>query len=153
VKFTDTSTGTGISAGKWDFNIDETVDSTVKNSGYSFSTAGSYTVNPSVTGLAGSDGEIKTNFVQVMPALVFPDASFTVNTNNGTAPLAVTFTDISSGTDMLVTGTAMARSKLECPIVNSGISTPTGMVVGIIVSTMRTHSEHPGGSLLSATGT
>jgi PKD repeat protein len=98
VKFTDTSTGTGISAWKWDFNNDGTVDSTVKNPGYTFSTPGSYTVNLSVTGLAGSDGEIKTNFVNVMPALVFPDTRFTVNTNTGTSRLAVTFTDTSTGT-------------------------------------------------------
>jgi len=65
VKFTDTSTGTEISAWSWDFNNDGTVDSTLQSPEYTFQTAGDYTVNLTITGTGGSDYERKMNYILV----------------------------------------------------------------------------------------
>jgi PKD repeat protein len=66
-----------------------------------YSTEGSYSINLTVTNAAGSDSEVKTNFVTVNPAPVAPVAAFTNSTvtpRSGTAPLTVMFTDQSTGT-------------------------------------------------------
>ena len=65
VKFTDTSTGTEISAWSWDFNNDGTVDSTLQSPEYTYQTAGDYTVNLTITGTGGSDYERKMNYILV----------------------------------------------------------------------------------------
>ncbi len=65
VNFTDTSTGTEISSWNWDFNNDGTVDSTIQNPEYIYNIAGIYTINLTVTGVAGSDSEIKPNYINV----------------------------------------------------------------------------------------
>ncbi len=54
VLFTDASTGT-ITGYAWDFNNDGTPDSTAQNPSYQYITAGTYTVNLTVTNGAGSD--------------------------------------------------------------------------------------------------
>ena len=105
VKFTDTSTGTGISAWNWDFNNDGAVDSTVQSPEYIYN-SGMYTVNLTVTGTAGSDSEVKTNYIMVVvqtptptpiPTTIPPPiASFTTNITSGPAPLTVRFNDTSS---------------------------------------------------------
>jgi PKD repeat protein len=107
VKFTDTSTGTGISAWNWDFNNDGAVDSTVQSPEHIFN-SGMYTVNLTVTGTAGSDSEVKTNYIMVIvptptptpiPTIIPPPiASFTTNITSGPAPLTVRFNDTSSNT-------------------------------------------------------
>ena len=52
-----------------------------------------------VTGLGGSDDEVKTNYVTVNAAPSAPVAAFTNATpRSGTVPLSVTFTDQSTGT-------------------------------------------------------
>jgi PKD repeat protein len=61
-------------------------------------------VNLTVTNAAGSDSEVKTNFVTVDPLPVAPVAAFTNSTltpRSGTAPFTVTFTDQSTGTPPL----------------------------------------------------
>ncbi|MFY9800127.1 MAG: PKD domain-containing protein, partial [Methanoregula sp.] len=98
ILFTDQSTGTAPLAYNWDFNNDRTVDSTVKNPSYTFTTAGTYTVNLTVTNIAGSDFELKTNYITVNPAPVPPVAAFTSDVQSGTAPLLVHFTDQSTNT-------------------------------------------------------
>ena len=97
MKFTDSSTGTGLSAWKWDFKNDGSVDSTTQSPTYTYTTAGTYTVNLTVTGTAGTDSEIKASYISVS-APVVPSAAFTVNTTSGTVPLAVKFTDTSANT-------------------------------------------------------
>ena len=100
VKFTDSSTGSGLSAWKWDFKNDGSVDSTTQSPTYTYTTAGTYTVNLTVTGTAGSDSEIKSNYITVTAALVAPVANFIANATSDTAPLTVQFTDTSTGTGL-----------------------------------------------------
>ena len=64
VDFTDTSTGT-VTGWAWDFNNDGIIDSTLQNPTYTYNNGGTYTVNLSVTGPAGTDTEIKTNYITV----------------------------------------------------------------------------------------
>jgi PKD repeat protein len=111
VKFTDTSTGTGISAWNWDFNNDGAVDSTVQSPEYTYSNGGMYTVNLTVSDTVGSDSEVKTNYIMaIIPTLtptpipttiptpmLPPVASFTANVTAGLAPLGIQFNDTSTG--------------------------------------------------------
>ncbi|MCK9591299.1 MAG: PKD domain-containing protein, partial [Methanoregula sp.] len=64
VQFTDTSTGTPISWA-WDFDNDGTVDSTEPSPSHIYDTAGTYTVNLTVTNAEGSDSEVKAGYVSV----------------------------------------------------------------------------------------
>ena len=61
VKFTDQSTGTGITAWKWDFNNDRITDMASQNPSFVYTSPGAYTVNLTVTNSAGSDTEVKAN--------------------------------------------------------------------------------------------
>jgi len=98
VNFTDASTGT-ISSYAWDFDNDGTVDSTDQNPIYTYTAAGNYTVNLTVSNAGGSDSEVKTEYIVVSEPLPgAPVANFTANVTSGTAPLDVQFTDASTGT-------------------------------------------------------
>ena len=65
VTFTDASSGTGPLTYAWDFQNDGSVDSTLQNPSYQYAAAGTYTVKLTVTNTAGSDSEIKANYVMV----------------------------------------------------------------------------------------
>ncbi|WP_236610359.1 PKD domain-containing protein [Methanosphaerula palustris] len=97
VQFTDASTGspTGWS---WDFGDGNT--STTQNPAYTYATAGNYTVNLTATNAGGSNTTVKMNYITVTESEtpMAPVAGFTANVTNGTAPLAVGFTDQSTGT-------------------------------------------------------
>ncbi len=102
VGFTDESSGT-ITAYAWDFQDDGVIDSTEKDPVYTYPSQGTFSVNLTVTGPAGSASEEKTGFITVTgpshPDLVitqistngnelFAHESNTVNAtvrNNGTA--------------------------------------------------------------------
>jgi PKD repeat protein len=62
VQFTDQSTGT-ISS--WDWNFGDGFSSTVQNPGYTYNTAGLYTVSLKVTGPGGSNTKTKTGYINV----------------------------------------------------------------------------------------
>jgi PKD repeat protein len=94
VQFTDASIG-NITGWSWDFNNDGVADSTVQSPGYTYSTAGTYSVNLTVTGPDGSDSEIKTGYITV-GALSTPVAAFTGTPASGSVPLTVQFTDAST---------------------------------------------------------
>ncbi|AKB29128.1 cell surface protein [Methanosarcina siciliae T4/M] len=64
VNFTDQSTGT-VSSYSWDFENDGVVDSTEQNPSYIYASAGTYTVNLTVTNAAGSDSKVKINYITV----------------------------------------------------------------------------------------
>ena len=98
VRFTDQSTGTAPLSYAWDFNNDGTADSILQNPSYTYNTAGTYTVNLTVTNGAGSDSERKTNYIFVTPAPTPPVAAFISDVQSGTAPLLVHFTDQSTNT-------------------------------------------------------
>ena len=97
VLFTDQSTGT-ITSYAWDFNNDGVVDSTAQNPAYTYNTAGTYTVKLTVTGSGGSNSLTRTNYITVYSV---PVANFVGNTTSGNAPLAVKFTDQSTGSGPL----------------------------------------------------
>ncbi len=98
VQFTDGSINFP-SSWAWDFNNDGTVDSTAPNPTYTYSGAGTYTVKLTVANGAGSDDEVKINYIVVnSPPLppVPPIAAFRANVTSGMAPLIVQFTDEST---------------------------------------------------------
>ncbi|AKB36577.1 cell surface protein [Methanosarcina siciliae C2J] len=126
VQFTDESAGSPT-AWAWDFDNDDTVDSTEQSPSHTYTSAGNYTVNLTVTNEDGSDSELKTDYitvtqagqvatndlsisgiVNVVPAsAVFARETNTVKVlnvqNTGTATLtnisiAVYASDVSSGT-------------------------------------------------------
>ncbi|WP_011308636.1 PKD domain-containing protein [Methanosarcina barkeri] len=98
VNFTDLSTNSPTSWA-WDFDNDGVVDSTDQNTTYTFTAAGNYTVNLTVTNSVGSDSTVKTDYITVSksstPTEPAPVADFTADVTSGTAPLSVQFTDLS----------------------------------------------------------
>ena len=68
---------------------------------YIFTIPGTYTVKLTVSNNAGSDSELKNDYITVTPAPVAPVAAFTSDIQTGTAPLTVTFIDQSTGTASL----------------------------------------------------
>ena len=65
VQFTDFSTGYAITGRAWDFDDDGTIDSTEQNPVHTYTAAGTYTVNLTITNAAGSSTEVKTAYVTV----------------------------------------------------------------------------------------
>ena len=99
VQFTDQSTD-NVTAWVWDFGDGNT--STEQNPIHTYASAGNYTVNLTVKNTAGSDAEVKTNYITVNKSGgsgggEAPVANFTANVTEGNAPLAVTFNDTSAG--------------------------------------------------------
>ncbi|AKB51994.1 Chitin binding protein [Methanosarcina barkeri str. Wiesmoor] len=98
VNFTDLSTRSP-DTWEWDFNNDGTIDSTEQNPSYTYTSAGTYTVNLTVANANGTDSEVKTDYITVSepstPAE--PVAAFIADVTSGTVPLIVNFTDQSTG--------------------------------------------------------
>ena len=103
VSFTDESTGTAPLTYAWDFDNDGTVDSTDQNPSYEYSVAGIYSVKLTVTNTAGSDDEIKTDFITAAeaPAIdvlydgtvtLTPDETFDVTPSNSSTAYTVSKT-------------------------------------------------------------
>nr|WP_230670159.1 PKD domain-containing protein [Methanosarcina barkeri] len=97
VNFTDQSTGT-VSSYSWDFNNDGTVDSTEQNPSYTYTSAGTFTVNLTVANANGTDSEVKTDYITVSSTPVEPEpvAAFIADVTSGTVPLIVNFMDQST---------------------------------------------------------
>jgi len=93
VKFTDRSSG-GPTSWNWDFG-DGTTDSTEQNPVHTYTTAGTYSVTLTATNGTVSDDVTISNYITAGNA---PTASFTATPLEGEAPLAVQFTDTSTGT-------------------------------------------------------
>ncbi len=96
VQFTDESLNIPTSWA-WDFENDGVIDSTEQNPSHTYTTAGTCTVNLTVANAAGSDSEVKTDYITVGesgPAA--PVAAFSANVTTGNAPLEVQFTDEST---------------------------------------------------------
>ncbi|MHC4586291.1 MAG: S8 family peptidase, partial [Planctomycetota bacterium] len=92
VQFTGTSTGS-ITSRLWNFGDGTT--SMERSTSHTYQKAGSYTVSLTVTGPGGSNTKTMGGYIQVTsPA---PVADFTATPKSGTSPLAVQFTDTSTG--------------------------------------------------------
>jgi PKD repeat protein len=91
VGFTNSSTGV-IDSRSWNFGDGTT--STEVDPTHTFTVAGTYTVNLTVTNIAGSNSTTRTVSVGSRPWIA---ANFTANVTSGFAPLAVRFTDTSTG--------------------------------------------------------
>jgi len=91
VSFTDSSTNTPTS---WSWTFGDGGSSTSQNPYHTYSSAGSYSVNLTVTNSGGSNSLVKTNYITVTTAV--PVASFSGSPTSGTFPLTVSFTDTST---------------------------------------------------------
>lgn len=94
VQFSDQSTGQ-VTAWLWDFG-DGSTDSG-QNPAHTYTAPGQYTVILTVTGPGGSNTKALPGLANVSPTPVKPVAAFTVSPNHGPLPLAVQFTDQSTG--------------------------------------------------------
>ncbi|WP_440950380.1 PKD domain-containing protein [Methanosphaerula subterraneus] len=97
VQFNDTSLGENLTAWSWAFGDGNT--STEQNPINNYTTAGTYTVNLTVTNATGSNSSVKTNYITVT-ASEAPTADFIANITNGTTPLTVQFNDTSVGANL-----------------------------------------------------
>lgn len=93
VKFIDLSTN-GPTAWEWDFNSDGTIDSTLQNPTYVYTSQGTYSVTLKAINGTATGSKTKSNLITVGDSLL---ASFTFSPQEGNAPLTVQFTDTSSG--------------------------------------------------------
>ena len=66
VRFTDLSTGTGPLTYAWDFNNDGTIDSTVQNPSYTYTSVGSYAVNLTVMDAGGQNITMKPGYITLL---------------------------------------------------------------------------------------
>lgn len=94
VSFTDTSSG---SPTRWLWEFGDGAVCPDQNPVYTYSTAGTYTVKLTATNDAGSNTVIQSNYVIVEYTPHLPVTGFKSSVTSGTAPLAVAFTDTSTG--------------------------------------------------------
>jgi predicted outer membrane repeat protein len=102
VSFLDMSTG-DITAWEWDFENDGTPDSTDRNSLWTYTDPGWYTVKLTVSGPGGSDSLTKRKYIQVYSGVWFVDASGGSDSNGGTSwtdAFATIQTGINAATDL-----------------------------------------------------
>ena len=93
VSFTDTSTGGPVS---WLWDFGDGAASTAQNPVHTYAAAGSYTVTMTARNTAGQSSATKTVTVTAPPTGP-PSAAFDAAPTTGSAPLAVTFSDRSTG--------------------------------------------------------
>jgi PKD repeat protein len=91
VKFTDQSIGSPVDW-EWDFTNDGSVDSTLNNPTYSYGAPGIKTVKLTIKDASNTSASALGTV-----DLSAPIAGFTTNTSSGSVPLAVRFTDTSTG--------------------------------------------------------
>ena len=91
VTFTNTSTG-DFSSLFWDFG--DGSNSSEINPVHNYSSSGVFTISLTVSGLGGTDSEVKTDYITVYSPT---EAQFSGSPTSGIAPLSVNFTNQSSG--------------------------------------------------------
>ncbi|MBP2145088.1 PKD repeat protein [Methanofollis sp. W23] len=94
VNFTDTSVGSPT-AWFWEFGDGDT--STEQNPAHEYAEPGLYTVILTISDGTKTDAETKADYIEVTAAPSVLAANFTADPLNGTAPLEVSFTDLSEG--------------------------------------------------------
>ena len=95
VNFTDASAG-NPTVWQWDFNDDSGVDDYSQNPSYTFLAPGTYPVTLFVSDGTNSDTETKIDYITVTVSSTLT-ADFSADVTSGVAPLAVQFTDASTG--------------------------------------------------------
>jgi PGF-pre-PGF domain-containing protein len=97
VQFNDISDNSPTS---WSWNFGDGGTSTVENPVHTYTTAGTYNVTLTATNSAGSDSDTITDFITVSAGSgsSAPTPAFIATPVNGVAPLAVQFTDQTTGT-------------------------------------------------------
>jgi len=98
VTFTDMSTNVPTSW-SWDFGDGDTTNATKQNPVHTYATAGTFTVKLTATNAGGSGSKEKAAYITV--SAIAPVAAFTYAPTSDTTPLAVRFTDVSTGTPPL----------------------------------------------------
>ena len=99
--FTDSSTGTSISNRRWDFGDGNISNyATATNPSHRYTSAGTYSVNLTVTNAGGSNSQLRSNYIAASALPAAPVAAFTGTPLTGTAPLDVIFIDSSTGTSI-----------------------------------------------------
>ena len=93
VNFTDLSSN-NPTAWEWDFNSDGTIDSTVQNPVYKYTSPGTYSVTLNAVNGTARGSTTKSNYIT---AGDMPAAAFNVAPQEGYSPLTVQFTDTSTG--------------------------------------------------------
>ncbi len=100
VVFTDTSSGS-ITSRAWEYKLSSastwTTFTLAGDNSYTFTSAGAYDIRLTVTGPGGSDSEVKTSYITVSTPTPTISAQFTASPVSGYTPLAVRFTDQSTG--------------------------------------------------------
>lgn len=95
VNFVNQSVNGASPITQWAWDFGDGNSSVQTNPSHVYSAPGTYTVTLVVTASNGqADAEVKTNYITVNPA---PTAAFSASTNGCTLPVAVTFTNTSSG--------------------------------------------------------
>jgi len=93
VTFTDTTTNVPTI---WQWNFGDGTTDTVKNPVHIYQAPGTYTVTLTASNAGGSSTATRSSYIVVSAAQITPPtASFTGTPTSGTAPLTVTFTDLS----------------------------------------------------------
>lgn len=96
VLFSDNSIG-NITEWFWEFGDGEILSTTTPtNPSHVYSQGGVYTVKLTVEGPQGVNTFIRENYIEVLPPAI-PTANFSVSPTSGEAPLAVEFTNLSTG--------------------------------------------------------
>jgi PKD repeat protein len=94
VEFTDSSSN---SPTVWQWTFGDGSTSTLQNPEHTYLAPGTYTVSLTVSNAGGSNTQTRTNYITVSAAPVSPPvANFAGTPTSGTAPLPVTFTDLST---------------------------------------------------------
>ncbi|NLK53510.1 MAG: PKD domain-containing protein [Bacteroidales bacterium] len=93
VQFTDQSTNSPTS---WSWNFGDGGTSTLRNPSHTYNTTGTYTVRLTTTNSAGSDEEIKSNYITVTLPVIAPVTAFYGTPRTITAGQSVQFTDKST---------------------------------------------------------
>ncbi len=167
VNFTDTSVGTPTS---WAWTFGDGGSSTNQNPSYTYVTAGTWMACLIVSNAGGASSPFARTITVWMP----PQASFTASPTNGSAPLAVTFVDNSTGvitnrfwnfgdgatTNITTAGVAhtYAAGTDTVTLVVSGpngasTNTQPNCIVAVVTNTVSASSSPSPGGTISGSGT